>query len=209
VRLWSLHPRFLDARGLVALWREGLLARAVLLGRTRGYRSHPQLARFLARRDPVAAVDCYLSRVLDEARARGYAFDDSKIRYRSRCRHRAIPVTSGQLMHEWAHLLGKLAVRDRGRWRSQRKAMPQANGCFRVVDGPPAPWERRRIGERTSPGRGPSEAGEGWNPSPRVASRAELRSATASGDPRSRGRLRERSSRRGTQSPPIRTAGGR
>jgi hypothetical protein len=29
-RIWSLHPKYLDARGLVALWREGLLAQAVL-----------------------------------------------------------------------------------------------------------------------------------------------------------------------------------
>jgi len=25
MRLWTLHPKYLDARGLVALWREGLL----------------------------------------------------------------------------------------------------------------------------------------------------------------------------------------
>ena len=29
MRIWSIHPRYLDARGLVALWREALLARAV------------------------------------------------------------------------------------------------------------------------------------------------------------------------------------
>jgi hypothetical protein len=39
---------YLDGRGLVALWREALLAQAVLRGRTRGYR-HPQLARFRSR----------------------------------------------------------------------------------------------------------------------------------------------------------------
>ncbi|HEU5178767.1 MAG TPA: pyrimidine dimer DNA glycosylase/endonuclease V, partial [Burkholderiales bacterium] len=32
MRLWSLHPKYLDARGLVALWREALLAQAVLRG---------------------------------------------------------------------------------------------------------------------------------------------------------------------------------
>ena len=49
MRLWTLHPKYLDARGLVALWRESLLAQAVLAGRTRGYRSHPQLERFRER----------------------------------------------------------------------------------------------------------------------------------------------------------------
>ena len=32
MRLWSLHPCYLDPAGLVAVWREGLLARAVLRG---------------------------------------------------------------------------------------------------------------------------------------------------------------------------------
>ncbi|HOX42423.1 MAG TPA: pyrimidine dimer DNA glycosylase/endonuclease V [Myxococcota bacterium] len=141
MRLWSLHPRHLDARGLVALWREGLLARAVLAGRTRGYRHHPQLERFRARRDPIAALDCYLSRVLDEARARGYRFDGAKIRPR-RCRHRALTVAAGQLAHEWSHLLAKLEARDRPRWAAERRRRPGPHPCFRVVPGPVAVWER-------------------------------------------------------------------
>jgi hypothetical protein len=36
MRLWTLHPKYLDARGLVALWREALLAQKVLRGATRG-----------------------------------------------------------------------------------------------------------------------------------------------------------------------------
>jgi hypothetical protein len=142
MRLWSVHPRHLDARGLVALWREGLLARAVLGGATRGYRHHPQLDRFRARRDPVAALDCYLSRVLDEARTRGYAFDGSKIHYR-RCRHRAVAVTVGQIEHEWEHLLGKLEARDPARARKERRRRPAPHGCFRAAAGPVAAWERR------------------------------------------------------------------
>lgn len=38
MRLWTLHPKYLDPKGLVALWRETLLAQRVLAGRTRGYR---------------------------------------------------------------------------------------------------------------------------------------------------------------------------
>lgn len=37
MRIWSLHPSYLDAKGLVALWRETLLAQKVLLGATVGY----------------------------------------------------------------------------------------------------------------------------------------------------------------------------
>ena len=141
MRLWSLHPRHLDVSGLVALWREGLLARRVLCGMTHGYRRHPQLERFLVRRNPVATVDCYLSHVLDEAIRRGYEFDASKIRYR-KCRHNSLVVTSGQLEYEWAHLLAKLEVRNRSRWAVERQRLPEPNPCFRVVAGPVAGWER-------------------------------------------------------------------
>src|SRR5690606_17906793 len=99
VRLWSLHPRYLDRQGLVALWREALLARAVLGGQTRGYRHHPQLARFRAQAAPAAAIAAYLRSVHDEALVRGYAFDRGKLMAESGCP--AIPVTTGQLDHEW------------------------------------------------------------------------------------------------------------
>jgi hypothetical protein len=46
MRIWSIHPKYLDIKGLVALWREALLAKHVLEGRTKGYRNHPQLDRF-------------------------------------------------------------------------------------------------------------------------------------------------------------------
>jgi hypothetical protein len=78
VRLWTVHPKYLDARGLVAVWREGLLARAVLRDRTLGYRHHPQLARFRARPDPVACLNAYLRVIYAEALGRGYRFDAAK-----------------------------------------------------------------------------------------------------------------------------------
>ncbi len=79
MRLWSLHPRYLDPQGLVALWREGLLAQAVLRGRTKGYRHHPQLQRFRAHASPRSAINAYLAEVHAEAARRGYSFDRSKI----------------------------------------------------------------------------------------------------------------------------------
>src|SRR5688500_18766973 len=75
MRLWTLHPKHLDRRGLVALWREALLAQAVLAGRTIGYRHHPQLTRFRQCQDPRSAISHYLVGVHEEARRRGYAFD--------------------------------------------------------------------------------------------------------------------------------------
>jgi hypothetical protein len=141
MRIWSVHPRHLDPRGLVTLWREGLLARAVLLGKTRGYRQHPQLDRWKATRDPVAAIEAYLSRILDEAGQRGYAFDATKIAYRRRGIAR-LTVTRGQLNFEWQHLMGKLMVRARDRWNEQRRQKPTPHDSFRVVSGPIAGWEK-------------------------------------------------------------------
>jgi hypothetical protein len=141
MRLWSLHPRHLDAKGIVALWREGLLARAVLAGRTKGYLRHPQLDRFRECADPVAALDGYLSRVLDEARARGYAFDATKLEYRPSVGRRTL-LSSGQLAYEWEHLLRKLYVRDRARWARSERESPAPHPCFRIVPGGLEPWER-------------------------------------------------------------------
>lgn len=109
MRLWSIHPKYLDTKGLVALWRESLLAQKVLQGETRGYRNHPQLLRFRQTRNPVGAVATYLRGVVQEAVRRGYHFDRSKIamqRYQGK-----IPVTTGQLAYERQHLLGKLKLR--------------------------------------------------------------------------------------------------
>lgn len=141
MRLWSLHPRFLDPKGLVALWREGLLAQAVLLGRTRGYRQHPQLIRFRGAENPAQAIASYLRAVAEEARHRGYAFDTSKIEA-----HGSAPtltVTEGQLRFEWQHLLAKLAIRDVN-WlhRLPQLDIPEPHPLFLVTPGPPASWEK-------------------------------------------------------------------
>lgn len=110
MRLWSIHPRYLDAKGLVALWREGLLAQKVLLGETRGYQNHPQLHRFKQAGNPLGAIASYLRCVHAEATSRGYHFDRNKIiNRRSSAR---LPVNSGQLEYEFQHLLQKLIQRD-------------------------------------------------------------------------------------------------
>lgn len=143
MRLWTLHPRYLDARGLVALWRETLLAQKVLRGLTRGYRAHPQLERFRAQAEPLAAVATYLQGVHEEATRRGYRFDASKI---APARvSEPVPETSGQLLHEWRHLLRKLRVRAPGLYREHRTVeRPDSHPLFRIIAGPVAAWERSR-----------------------------------------------------------------
>jgi hypothetical protein len=143
VRLWTLHPRYLDAKGLVALWREGLLARAVLLGRTRGYRHHPQLLRFQESADPVGQINRYLDAVADEAAARGYRFDRAKLR--GRRARRPLTATRGQMAYEWTHLLRKLRRRDRARYAAAlRIRRPAPHPSFRLRPGPVASWEKAR-----------------------------------------------------------------
>ena len=139
MRLWSLHPSLLDSKGLVALWREGLLAQKVLLGQTTGYRFHPQLQRFRETRNPVAAIGTYLWAVVDEATARGYRFDSTKIA--SQRRAPSMPVTRGQLDFERRHLARKLKLRDPARLKKLRTRSLKAHPMLRVVAGGIAPWE--------------------------------------------------------------------
>lgn len=140
MRLWSLHPSYLDPKGLVALWREALLARAVLRGLTRGYRSHPQLLRFRAQAGGRSAVNAYLRSVADEATRRGYAFDRSKIGpVRKPC---TLTVTRDQLRFELEHLRTKLSQRDPAAFNAL-PAKPRPHPLFRVVPGPIEAWEKQ------------------------------------------------------------------
>jgi hypothetical protein len=141
VRLWSLHPKYLDGRGLVALWREGLLAQKVLQGKTKGYRNHPQLERFKAQRNPASTVSAYLKEVWEEAGRRGYSFDRAKIAAHRACA--PIEVTRGQLDYEFQWLCSKLKTRDPARFREISGAGKiAAHPGFKVVAGPVASWEK-------------------------------------------------------------------
>lgn len=140
MRLWSIHPRYLDAKGLVALWREGLLAQKVLLGKTKGYRNHPQLERFRQTANPLGAIATYLRAVADEADARGYHFDRSRI---ARNRYsKTIGVSSGQIHYEFDHLLRKLTQRDPAKGEALLKIKTiRLHPAFHRVRGGVASWE--------------------------------------------------------------------
>ncbi|MGQ0738570.1 MAG: pyrimidine dimer DNA glycosylase/endonuclease V [Bacteroidota bacterium] len=140
MRIWSLHPKYLDAKGLVALWRETLLAKNVLLNKTRGYKNHPQLNRFKKLKNPVDAIDQYLREVLKEAVSRGYKFNSDKIS--KPIRKIKMNVTSGQITYESAHLLKKLKLRDKKKY-SQLKSLKhfEQHSVFRVVKGEIESWE--------------------------------------------------------------------
>lgn len=144
MRLWSLHPKYLDTKGLTACWREGLLARKVLLGQTNGYRNHPQLIRFRNTENPIAAIDIFLSVILAEAQSRGYNFDATKINLSSKSEK--IEVTQGQLKYESEHLKKKLVTRDKAAFKQLELVTEiTANPIFSVVDGEIENWEIQYI----------------------------------------------------------------
>ena len=146
VRLWTIHPRYLDGKGLVAAWREGLLAQKVLSGGTRGYRNHPQLIRFKAQPEPLRAIGAFLIELVKDAKQRGYNFDENRIIH-PRCDGQ-IEETSGQLAYEWQHLRRKLQIRAPELCRKlHRIKSPTPHPLFRIVPGPVRPWEAMKASE--------------------------------------------------------------
>ena len=142
MRLWSLHPRYLDSRGLVALWREALLAQKALESTSGGYSRHPQLERFRAQPHPLLTVSCYLEAVLEESRYRGYNFNQLLIRHPV-AKVPSLQVTEAQLLYELAHLSAKLGKRAPS--ALERLAdidVPDPHPLFRAVPGPVASWEK-------------------------------------------------------------------
>ena len=141
MRLWTLHPKYLDAKGLVALWREALLAQKVLLGATKGYKHHPQLLRFSQTKNPPAALAAYLKAVQEEAVRRDYRFDAAKIgaqRLRGK-----IKETRGQLRYEWSHLKRKLKQRDPKRLLEFAAVeIPTPHPQFKIIPGKVREWEK-------------------------------------------------------------------
>jgi hypothetical protein len=147
MRLWTIHPRYLDAQGLVALWREGLLAQKVIAGETRGYTRHPQLTRFRQHPEPLQAIAAFLRDVASEAARRGYQFDETKIRLAPGLLQ--LEETRGQLHFEWKHLQAKLRGRRPQLYRELKKlAVPEPHPLFRIVPGEVRPWEKRMVGGR-------------------------------------------------------------
>lgn len=140
MRIWSIHPSYLDAKGLVALWRETLLAKNVLQGKTKGYRNHPQLDRFKQVEMPADAIDRYLMEVFLEADVRGYHFDKAKINWKSSSLQ--MVVTSEQINFERNHLLRKLKIRDRIRFDTLKKLdQLDPHPLFQVIEGGIEKWE--------------------------------------------------------------------
>ena len=141
MRLWTLHPKYLDPKGLAALWREALLAQSGLRGKTKGYTRHPQLVRFLRSKTPVRCIAEYLRVIHKEGKRRGYNFDSGKIARGGQVE--SIVVTNGQLQFEWIHLLGKLRQRN-PKWFKELKSVQSVDPhpLFKIIPGGVEEWEK-------------------------------------------------------------------
>jgi hypothetical protein len=148
MRLWSLAPASLDPKGLVACWREALLAQAVLAGKTKGYRQHPQLIRFRESPDPLGMLGLFLLSLWEEAEERGYSFDRARIlcsggRAKAGAGGLRIGLNAGQLAYEASLLRRKLQLRDSAWLSSLPEAWEgRANPLFSLREGPIEDWER-------------------------------------------------------------------
>ncbi|MFC1898253.1 pyrimidine dimer DNA glycosylase/endonuclease V [Candidatus Cloacimonadota bacterium] len=141
MRIWSIHPKYLDSKGLVALWRESLLARKVLQNETKGYKNHPQLNRFKRLKDPITAINFYLQAVWEEATYRDYKFDKGKLGKIENTIQ--IDVTTGQINFEKMHLLRKLRKRDKIKFNKYRIINEfDPHPLFTVIEGDVEIWEK-------------------------------------------------------------------
>lgn len=140
MRLWSIHPRYLDSKGLLGLWREALLAKAVLQDKTKGYKNHPQLTRFKEQENPVEFIDTYLKYIFEEAKKRGYEFAGEKI---GKVVNVKLPVKSGQLNFEIEHLKEKLTKRDFEKLNEiESLEKIETHPMFFEIDGGIESWEK-------------------------------------------------------------------
>ncbi|MFA6598408.1 MAG: pyrimidine dimer DNA glycosylase/endonuclease V [Ignavibacteriaceae bacterium] len=140
MRIWSIHPKYLDAKGLVAVWREALLAKHVLEGKTKGYKNHPQLNRFKVANNPVDTINQYLSEIFIEASSRNYNFNKQKIDWAFK--KSELTVTVGQLNYEAGHLLNKLQIRDTIKFEQIKTNITfDSHPLFKVIDGDVEKWE--------------------------------------------------------------------
>ena len=145
MRLWTIHPKYLDQKGLVAVWREGLLAKKVLEGKTKGYKNHPQLKRFLECDDPLIAINQYLAEICNEAEKRGYKFDKNKIEIVSNGMYSKIKVTKKQIQYEYEFLKIKIMKRDEKKYQKIKDVEEvDINDVFEVKEGEVEIWEKER-----------------------------------------------------------------
>jgi hypothetical protein len=143
MRLWSIHPKYLDQKGLVACWRESLGAKAALDGIVQGYKNHPQLERFKKTKNQSAQINAYLYFLFKDSQDRKYNFDSSKIDFGKTIAAEQMNVTKGQIEFELGHLFDKLYIRDPNKLKRLRSVREfDVHPLFNVVPGGIESWEK-------------------------------------------------------------------
>lgn len=130
--LWSVHPQYLDKHGLMALWREGLLAQKALCASAAVSQSNPQLRRFKNNDNPLRAIGTYLSFVAAEGARQGYNLNHEKILYPN-FDQEVIPVDASQIAFEAERLKNKLRIRDKLKFKQLSSSRDiAANPIFNI-----------------------------------------------------------------------------
>ena len=147
MRLWSLSPSYLDQQGLCGCWNEANLAQKVLLGKTKGYKNHPQLIRFKNTEKPISAIGEYLTTIWQEGVKRGYKFNSNLIEEFKGVTSKVLSVTDEQAYLEFVHLQMKLSTRNQDKWLENYRSFTSkeevsVNPIFNKVKGSVESWER-------------------------------------------------------------------
>lgn len=109
MRLWSIHPSYLDQKGLCGQWREAVMAKNALEDESHNYHNHPQMARFTT----PAQIHIYLKHLYFESQKRGYQFNESLFNEKANITDRwIIQVSREQIKYEFGHLADKLEDRS-------------------------------------------------------------------------------------------------
>ncbi|MBS3079478.1 hypothetical protein J4218_05110 [Candidatus Pacearchaeota archaeon] len=136
MRIWSIHQKYLDVKRLTGVWRETLLAKAVLEGKTTGYKNHPQLIRFKQQSDSILFINTYLEHIHKESKHRNYKFNKDLILNKST--KNKIPVTDKQLIYELNHLKKKLNNPK----HLNSITIPEPHSLFNIIKGEIEIWEK-------------------------------------------------------------------
>lgn len=142
MRIWSIHPKYLDNIGLIACWRETLLTKHVLLGLTKGYKNHSQLLRFKNSSSPIDYINFYLNELYIESQNRNYNFNKNKIgKFKNNLEK--INITNKQIEYEFNHLILKLKIRSKEKYEEIKNIKNiEANNLFNIINGEIESWEK-------------------------------------------------------------------
>ncbi|MBN1645161.1 hypothetical protein JW851_03960 [Candidatus Woesearchaeota archaeon] len=141
MRLWSIHPKYLDVKGLSGLWRESLLAKKILKGETESHKNHPQLNRFKVLKKPLPAINSYLLYIYKESCDRGYCFNKKNIS--KPFRKSKLSIKKGQILYEFNLLKKRLKIRAKDKYKELLKIKRiEPNPLFKIIKGSTEDWEK-------------------------------------------------------------------